>query len=395
VWRSYYYAGGKRVAMREQRPGSNEVYLLLGDNLGSTSISYRVGHPEDTVTERYKAWGELRDGDNNLPTDYTYTGQYSNTDDFGLMFYGARWYDPVLSRFAQADSIIPNSLDPASYDRYAYVRNSPVNFIDPSGNASRPAHDWQCGPDGMYCYNGDLITGFPNPDLSKIPNKENRGTHLTKVWEYYQKIRDELFLFYGLEYLTPSGKIKDDVLMSMILAGEIGSKLKFDIEHPERYGEALEALQNQYYGQGSNNNMQCGGPENGGCTLAQQLMWLTDVEAWYYGNIYNQGLYKPEAWMLYYPDAVKAASHDACYGPNCYSWMWGDTVYNNFTVMDSNGRPVNKGDTPLYYYAGIDTEGNYLCFQITAWGESNYPGNDIWNVHTNVFHSCPKGFKLP
>jgi hypothetical protein len=30
------------------------------------------------------------------PTGYTYTGQYSNTADFGLMFYNARWYDPYL-----------------------------------------------------------------------------------------------------------------------------------------------------------------------------------------------------------------------------------------------------------------------------------------------------------
>jgi hypothetical protein len=75
VWRSYYYAGSQRVAMREQRSGSNdEVYLLLGDNLGSTSISYHMGYPTDTVTERYKAWGEFRDGINDLPTDYTFTG---------------------------------------------------------------------------------------------------------------------------------------------------------------------------------------------------------------------------------------------------------------------------------------------------------------------------------
>ena len=40
------------------------------------------------------------------PTQYQYTGQYSYTADFGLMYYNARWYDPTLGRFAQADTII-------------------------------------------------------------------------------------------------------------------------------------------------------------------------------------------------------------------------------------------------------------------------------------------------
>ena len=62
---------------------------------------------------------------------------------FGLMFYNARWYDPALGRFTQADSIIPPGVQ--GYDRYAYVNNSPVNFTDPSGHI---ACDDTCQGDG-------------------------------------------------------------------------------------------------------------------------------------------------------------------------------------------------------------------------------------------------------
>ncbi len=52
--------------------------------------------------------------------------------DFGLMFYNARWYDPALGRFAQADSVVPGGVQ--GYDRYAYANNSPVVYSDPSGH---------------------------------------------------------------------------------------------------------------------------------------------------------------------------------------------------------------------------------------------------------------------
>jgi len=53
------------------------------------------------------------------------------------MFYNARWYDPALGRFSQADTIIPGGAQ--GLDRYAYVNNSPLKYIDPSG------HDSVCG----------------------------------------------------------------------------------------------------------------------------------------------------------------------------------------------------------------------------------------------------------
>ena len=51
--------------------------------------------------------GEVRHQSGPSLTEYGYTGQYSYTGSFGLMYYNARWYDPSLGRFAQADSIVP------------------------------------------------------------------------------------------------------------------------------------------------------------------------------------------------------------------------------------------------------------------------------------------------
>ncbi|RPJ50871.1 MAG: RHS repeat-associated core domain-containing protein, partial [Methanobacteriota archaeon] len=123
----YYYAGAQRIAMRT----NGTVNYLLGDHLGSTSLSADASGT--VVSElRYKAWGEVRYASGEMPTDYTYTGQYSYAGDFGLMYYNARWYDPSLGRFAQADTIVPDSVQ--GLDRYAYVNNSPLVYVDPTGH---------------------------------------------------------------------------------------------------------------------------------------------------------------------------------------------------------------------------------------------------------------------
>ncbi|MFZ5858918.1 MAG: RHS repeat-associated core domain-containing protein [Chloroflexota bacterium] len=131
-------------------PQTDTLILLLGDHastslstsLGSTSLAVDASTGE-VVETRYKPWGEVRftTTGETLPTRYTFTGQYSYMDDeatdlgaagFGLIFYNARWYDPMTGRFAQADCIIPNNIQ--GLDRYAYANNSPVNYVDPSGH---------------------------------------------------------------------------------------------------------------------------------------------------------------------------------------------------------------------------------------------------------------------
>ncbi len=127
---TYYYAGTERVAMRQNE---GAVKWLLGDHLGSTSLVY---DGSETIRQGYKAWGERRFilGGEELHTPFRYTGQREEAS-IGLYYYGARWYDPYLSRWIQPDSIVPEVTQGVqAWDRYSYVNNSPVNYNDPSGH---------------------------------------------------------------------------------------------------------------------------------------------------------------------------------------------------------------------------------------------------------------------
>jgi RHS repeat-associated protein len=61
-----------------------------------------------------------------------YTGQRAEAG-IGLYYYNARWYDPSLGRFAQADTIIQDPNITMSYDRFSYVRNNSLRYNDPTG----------------------------------------------------------------------------------------------------------------------------------------------------------------------------------------------------------------------------------------------------------------------
>jgi len=105
---------------------------LLTDPLGSTSVTADAS--ANLVSSlSYTAFGETRYASGSTSTDYLYTGQREEAE-LGLYYYVARWYDPALGRFIQPDSMVPNPGSPMDWDRYAYVRNNPVNFNDPSGH---------------------------------------------------------------------------------------------------------------------------------------------------------------------------------------------------------------------------------------------------------------------
>ncbi len=51
----------------------------------------------------------------------------------GLYYYGARYYDPLLARFISPDPVVQAPGDPQTLNRFAYCRNNPLRFTDPTG----------------------------------------------------------------------------------------------------------------------------------------------------------------------------------------------------------------------------------------------------------------------
>ena len=110
---------------------SDAVNYIHRDHLGSSTA---VTDAQGSLIEEseYYPNGQLASG--GYETKFGYTGQEKDWEGNQLNYYGARYYDAQLGRFTQPDSILPDPYDPQQLNRYAYVRNNPVIYTDPSGN---------------------------------------------------------------------------------------------------------------------------------------------------------------------------------------------------------------------------------------------------------------------
>jgi RHS repeat-associated protein len=122
-------------------------YYIHGDHLGSShlmtegnkesglhaGITYNNGDLLQRI--EYNPFGKekyvLNPG---LKMDPSFTGQKYDVET-GLYYYKARYYNPKLGRFTQADTVIPSATDTQAFNRYSYVRNNPVKYTDPTGHS--------------------------------------------------------------------------------------------------------------------------------------------------------------------------------------------------------------------------------------------------------------------
>jgi RHS repeat-associated protein len=83
----------------------------------------------------YLPFGEIA-RQNSCGTD-TVTAKFTGKEydeETSLYYFGARYYDPAIGRFLSPDTVLPSLTDGQTLNRYSYVRNNPIMYIDPTGH---------------------------------------------------------------------------------------------------------------------------------------------------------------------------------------------------------------------------------------------------------------------
>ena len=135
-----YENGTQKLLLTEEGyvdlANGNTYFYYLKDHQGNNRV---VVSSSGTVQEvnHYYPFGSTFATSNVQP--YKYNGKELDTKN-GLNWYdyGARHYDPAISRFTTMDPLVEKYY---STSPYAYCLNNPVKYIDPTGMLASPIYD--------------------------------------------------------------------------------------------------------------------------------------------------------------------------------------------------------------------------------------------------------------
>lgn len=127
---------GNIIAAEECTTDNYNYHLYQKDVQGSTSsILDETGAGE--LSYEYDDFGETEQkGTDTFQNEICYTGGiYDATT--GLYYLNARHYDPETGRFLTEDTYRGELNKPDTLHLYAYCKNNPINYIDPSGHMKK------------------------------------------------------------------------------------------------------------------------------------------------------------------------------------------------------------------------------------------------------------------
>lgn len=118
-----------------------QISYVHTDELGSI---VRITDKEGRVAEAnaYDPWGKKLDVElSGIPVEGFAEGSFrrgftghEHLENLELVHMNGRVYDPDIARFISADVFLQSPLIATFYDRYSYVTNNPLKYVDPTGH---------------------------------------------------------------------------------------------------------------------------------------------------------------------------------------------------------------------------------------------------------------------
>ena len=95
--------------------------------------------------EEYRPFGERIIKDSKTDDQKRWFTGHVQDKDTGLVYMGARFYDPSIGRFLSPDPVGFSQSVPALFNRYAYANNNPYKYVDPDGRMFTWLHQNRIG----------------------------------------------------------------------------------------------------------------------------------------------------------------------------------------------------------------------------------------------------------
>ena len=138
------------------------VTFVHTDVLGSTVLLTNEAG-EVTAQYEYDVFGSVVGYNGSDQSNYLFTGQELDFES-ELYYYNARYYNPKLGRFISRDSFMGRDGDSLSRNRYIYVKNNPLKYVDPTGNESEDVMGNKAGSFSIAGFSEGFKKGFHSFD---------------------------------------------------------------------------------------------------------------------------------------------------------------------------------------------------------------------------------------
>lgn len=122
---------GNELLFRKDTGSNQEGYYSLNSHGDVVAITDSAGNILNQY--EYDSWGNVTSRVEGMNNPFLYSGEIYD-EKAGLYYLRARYYDPSVGRFISEDTYKGAVDNPLSLNRYAYVHNNPLRFVDPSGH---------------------------------------------------------------------------------------------------------------------------------------------------------------------------------------------------------------------------------------------------------------------
>ena len=114
--------------------GDRESWYLYNKDIRESTTSLTAADGSAAATYEYDDFGGTTvTSGADLDNEICYTGQIYDQSS-GLYYYNARFYDPKNARFLTQDTYRGEADQPDTLHLYAYCKNNPINYTDPTGH---------------------------------------------------------------------------------------------------------------------------------------------------------------------------------------------------------------------------------------------------------------------
>ena len=114
--------------------GNSENWYLYNKDIRESTTSITGADGTAAATYEYDDFGNtMVTSGRNFDNEICYTGQIYDQSS-GLYYYNARFYDPENARFLTQDTYRGEQEEPDTLHLYAYCKNNPINYTDPTGH---------------------------------------------------------------------------------------------------------------------------------------------------------------------------------------------------------------------------------------------------------------------